>query len=126
MKTDDWPVNADENSAYYELLEYLVQNGADVNAVDLYQATGLHNMAEVGDVKGCNFLLDKGFSNLMAKDSQGNTVLDYLNKHRQTPEIIALKSRITNKIKPDMSPKPWSWTLCCTMVHYELDEQKSD
>jgi len=57
-------------------LEYLLEQGVDVNGVDGFGATALHTAAKRGYVEVVRFLAAHG-ANLNAADRFGNTPLDY-------------------------------------------------
>lgn len=59
-----------------QVLEFLIQNGADVNIVDSRRATPLHRAASKGDASVVYLLVSLGKDlNINATDTYGNTPL---------------------------------------------------
>ena len=94
-------VEGNEHKArdYYKLLEYAIDNGANMNTTGYNGKTILMLAAEDGDTGLINLMLNKGYSNIQAKDGAGLTVFDYIGRQKQTPEILDVLERLRRLAK---------------------------
>ena len=106
-------------------INFLLQNGADINAVDFINRTPLHIAAMNVNLEAVEFLLKKN-ANVDVKDLLNNTVLHYLFKaalnfpkdlDRITEITILL---ISNKIKTDVVNSVEKETAINLAVKYKL------
>ena len=65
------------NSNPEEVIQALIDAGADVNAKEMKGSTALMIMAAGNNAKVVNFLLNAG-ADIFLKDNKGRTVLDYI------------------------------------------------
>lgn len=70
------PLHWASRGVHLDVLEYLVENGADVNAVDDDKVTPLHSLSYRGNTKAMEILMEEG-ANVETKDSNGLTPLIY-------------------------------------------------
>ncbi|MGP1459121.1 MAG: ankyrin repeat domain-containing protein [Treponema sp.] len=70
-----------------ELMRWLIEQGADIEAKDLYGRTPLFYHAQVNDTERVTFLLEKG-ADILAKDRYGNTPLHFAEYHVETAELL--------------------------------------
>ena len=75
---DNFTPDDGESASDFEVVKFLVENGADVNTSDDYGKTILMSAVSNGDKEIVEFLLDAG-ANTSAKDEKGRTVFDYTN-----------------------------------------------
>ncbi len=68
------------------LMQWLIDEGADINVKDYYERTPLHYHGEVGHTEQVALLLQRG-ANPNVSDTYGNTPLHFSAKH---PEILRL------------------------------------
>ena len=73
------------------LIENLIVEGADIQAVDNDGATALHYAASFGDEEIIKLLIDKG-ANIQATDNDNKTPVDWANKARRTKNTKLLES----------------------------------
>lgn len=81
---------------YLSSLKVLIQQGAKVNAVNLYRETPLHEGVRTGNPEIVKLLLDKG-ADINAKNNDGNTPLHYahkLNDQRMVNLLIERGARV--------------------------------
>jgi hypothetical protein len=71
----DKAVDSIERREMAKLVEFLIEEGADVNAVDRVGDTPFMNCVKSGDVKLCKFLVEKGADPSAAKLNNGVTAL---------------------------------------------------
>jgi ankyrin repeat protein len=57
-----------------DLMEYLIEDGADVNEQDIFGQTALHQAVFGGQIKIVDLLIER--ANLDLKDEDGDTALD--------------------------------------------------
>jgi hypothetical protein len=90
-----WMANHSHNlpGGWLAAIEYCVELGADVNAVDSRGYTALHGAAYIGDNDAVRFLVSKG-AKIDAKSRAGDTVADMANGPTRVglphPETVAL------------------------------------
>ena len=74
-----------------DVVAFLGSRGADVNAVDVTQATPLHRAAACGEASVCTTLLALG-ADPAAKDKRGETALDRARQKDKTECVAALEA----------------------------------
>ena len=70
-----------------ELMRWLIEQGADIEAKDLYGETPLFYHAQVNDTERVTLLLEKG-ADVNAQDCYGNTPLHFAEHNVETAEIL--------------------------------------
>lgn len=70
-----------------ELMRWLIEQGADIEAADSYGKTPLFYHAQVNSTERVMFLLEQG-ADVHAKDRYGNTPLHFAEHHVETAEIL--------------------------------------
>ena len=76
-KDKGWAVlNSACHSGSMELVQWLVEHGANVNAKNIKGETVLHSAAYSGNMELVQWLIERG-ANVKAKDKERNTVVTY-------------------------------------------------
>jgi len=75
------------DSAKLNMIEILVQNGANINATDKHQRTPLHRAAQFGHVSAVKLLLKLG-ADKNAKDENGRTPTDRGQNHSDVTKVL--------------------------------------
>lgn len=70
-----------------ELMRWLIEQGANIEAADIYGRTPLFYHAQVNNTKRIMLLLEKG-ADVHVKDRYGNTPLHFAEHHVETAEIL--------------------------------------
>ena len=78
-----------------ELMDWLITQGADINARDEYERTPLHYHAQVNKVEKVALLLEKG-ADIEAQDRYKNTPLLFAEYHAEVAELLIEKGANIN------------------------------
>jgi ankyrin repeat protein len=82
-----------------EVLGFLLERGADINALDKWNFTPLHRAAFQGGSDNVRLLIDKG-ANVSAKTCRGQTALDLACENAQIESIRILSETSRSSIDP--------------------------
>ena len=78
-----------------ELMDWLITQGADINARDEYDRTPLHYHAQVNDVERVALLLERG-ADIEAQDKYKNTPLHFAEYNAETAQLLIEKGADVN------------------------------
>ena len=78
-----------------ELMDWLITQGADINARDEYDRTPLHYHAQVNDVERIALLLERG-ADIEAQDKYKNTPLHFAEYNAKTVQLLIEKGADVN------------------------------
>lgn len=84
------------NNNYMDIIDILIENGADIFALDYGRYSTLMNAADVGSIKGVKLFYELGLQ-IDQKNKDGKTAID-LAKEKDEKEIVEyLSSQISNE-----------------------------
>jgi ankyrin repeat protein len=121
-----WAVNEDFQGSHREMVELLIANGADVNAVDNIQVTPLHMASNKGTAA---ILISKG-ANVNSKDHEGRTLVFgaariAVNAPSQTWEMYLDLVQLLIGNDAELNTKDKSGTTPLHVVASSFDESKA-
>ncbi|MDR3303283.1 MAG: ankyrin repeat domain-containing protein [Treponema sp.] len=105
-RTDDGitPLHISARAGYIGFIEFLIEQGANVNTKNASGSTPLHEAVRSGNLEAITILL-KARANINAQDARGNSVLHLairdipVSKHKEIVELLLQQ--------PDIDPSLW-------------------
>lgn len=103
--------------AKLEIVKYLVEKGANINAKGIYGQTALHLAVSSGEIEKVKYLIEKG-ANINAKDKYGQNVLHSTSTHS---EVNIIKYLLAKGMDVDAKDSSGQTTLHKAALHGNIN-----